>query len=457
MTHSTRTPTGNIEAEMALLGAMLLGGSNIVEVVAERMRGTDFYREAHGRIFDAMATVTRRGQILDIVTLKDELLRCHSLEAIGGLPYLMVLGDFVPVATESGAKHYAQIVQSDSTRRQLYAAAQEIAALAASETDAGELTERAEALILDATKARRGPEAYRTMQTVVESMLSRVEDRIRRGGSMAGIPTGLAKWDRMTGGLCPGQLHIVAARSGMGKSVFGSTVAVNVAAQGLSVAVFSSEMMAEDIADRMAAAATSCNATRIRRGQFSPTEFGALCQAVADTIALLPIAFDDTPAISTSQILSKCRQIRRERGLDLVVVDYLQRLTPDTTRKGGTRAEEVSQIAMDLKTMAGVLGVPVVALAQPNRAVDHREDKRPKLSDLADSSGIEKEADTVSMIYRPGFYQRAEEGGESSAPEFEEAEILVEKNRGGERGTARVLFSGPYQRFDNLAEEEDGF
>lgn len=456
MTHSTRTPTGNIEAEMALLGAMLLGGANMVEVVAERMSGADFYREAHGRIFDAMATITRRCQILDIVTLKDELLRCHSLEAVGGLPYLMVLGDFVPVATESGVRHYAQIVQADSTRRQLYVAAQEIAALAASEADAGELTERAEALILDATKARRGPESYRTMQTVVESMLSRVEDRIRRGGTMAGIPTGLSKWDRMTGGLCPGQLHIVAARSGMGKSVFGSTVAVNVAAQGLSVAVFSSEMMAEDIADRMAAAATSCNATRIRRGQFSPAEFGALCQAVADTIALLPIAFDDTPAISTSQILSKCRQIRRERGLDLVVVDYLQRLTPDTTRKGGTRAEEVSQIAMDLKTMAGTLGVPVVALAQPNRAVDHREDKRPKLSDLADSSGIEKEADTVSMIYRPGFYQRAEEG-ESSAPEFEEAEILVEKNRGGERGTARVLFSGPYQRFDNLADEEGGF
>ena len=180
--NETRTPTGNIEAEMALLGAMLLGGANIVEVVAERLKGGDFYREAHGRIFDAMATVARRGQCLDIVTLKDELVRSRSLDAIGGLPYLMVLGDFVPVATESGARHYADIVVNDSIRRRMYCAAQEIATLAAGETDAGELVERAESLILDASKARRGPETYRTMQQVVESMLARVEDRIRRGG-----------------------------------------------------------------------------------------------------------------------------------------------------------------------------------------------------------------------------------------------------------------------------------
>ncbi len=453
--NASHAPSGNIEAEMALLGGLFLGGASYVEIVAEKMTGGDFYREVHGRIFDAMVRLARRSAPVDIVTLKDDITRTHGgVECVGGLPYLMTLGDFVPAVTDATINHYAAIVQGDATRRRLYAAAQEIATLAAGETDAATLSEFAESRIMDATQARRGPESYRTMQSIVESMLSRLEERIRSGGGLAGFPVGLERWDRKIGGLCPGQLHVVAGRPGMGKSVFGSTVAVNVAMQGLKVAVFSVEMSGEDIAERMAAAVTRCNATSIRRGEMTRAEFGAFCQTVVDELTPLSIALDDTPAITTGQILSRCRQIRRNTGgLDLVVVDYLQRIVPESTRKSGTRAEEINQIAVDLKVMAGTLGVPVLALAQPNRAVETRQDKRPVMSDLADSSGIEKEADSVSFIYRPGYYERPQDGVEHEAPEYEEAEIIVEKNRGGERGICRVLFSGPHQRFDNLAEE----
>lgn len=456
-TTTTGAPAANVYAEQALLGALLLGGAASVDIVAGRVGAADFSREGHGVIYDAMLKVSVGRGVLDIVTLSDELTRQDRLDAVGGLPYLMTLGDIVPVHADSTVEHYAAIVTGDALKRRVFWAARQIEAKAAEGGDAAEIAEYAELTMLAATEARRGAKAYRLAYEAIDAAMREVQAAMERGTGLSGIASGIDEWDRKTGGLGPGELHVVAGRPGMGKSVFAATVAVNIASQGYRVAVFSLEMRAEQIAKRMAAAAARINSGDIRNGKLTRAEFATLCEQVKRHLWELPMAFDDTPSISPGVILSRCRQMRRDLGgLDLVVVDYLQRLEPDGGRRNGTYAEEVNQIAKSLKTMAGVLGVPVLALAQPNRNCEKREDKRPILSDLADSSGIEKEASTVSMLYRPSYYERRDD---TNAPpdEYEAAEVILAKQRDGETGTVQVLFSGPYQWFGNLAYREDGY
>ena len=441
-------------AEQSALGALLLGGAPSVEAVSDRLKPLDFYRPGHGAIYEAMTYLARSGHAVDVVTLRAELQRRGSLEAVGGVAYLMSLGDIVPAV--SSLRYYATRVIDEAQKRRLYCAALEISQAAlGGECEAAELADMAEQRILDATSDRRGGDAYRTMAALVDEAMDQVQEALLRGGGLAGISSGLERWDWLVGGLAPAQLHIVAGRPGMGKSVFGNTVALNVASQGGRVAMFTTEMSATAVVKRLCAAVSRVNASKVRTGRLTREEFGHLCQRSAEELQGLPLTIDDTSAITPAQIQSRVRKIIADLGpVDLVVVDYLQRLHPDATRQGGTRAEEVSQIAQSLKTMAGKLSVPVLAMAQPNRNNERRDDKRPGLSDLADSSGIEKEADTVTFLYRPAYYEKRQA---EDIPDYEECEFIVAKNREGSTGTVRALFSGAFQRFDNLAEEEGGF
>lgn len=448
------TMPSDVLAEQSTLGALLLAGRSAVERTMDRLKPLDFYRDAHGTIYEAMCYLARTGREVDIVTLKGEIERRRAMDQIGGIGYLMTLGDIVP--TPANLRYYADRVLEQSLRRRLYRAALEISQEALSgEGEVQEMADAAEQRILDATSDRRGGDAYRTMAALLDAAMDQVHEAYQLGGGLAGIASGLSEWDRLVGGLCPEQLHIVAGRPGMGKSVFGNTLALNVAAQGGRVAMFTTEMSATAVVKRMAAAAARVNASDVRTGRLTPERYAYLCQEASAHLHALPITIDDTSAITPAQILSRTRKIIADYGqVDLVIVDYLQRLQPDTTRKSGTLAEEIGEIAKALKTMAGRLRVPVVALAQPNRNNEARVDKRPTLSDLAGSSGIEKEADTVTFLYRPGYYEKHEG---PDAPEYEESELIVAKNREGQLGTVKVLFSGPYQRFDNLAEREDEF
>lgn len=447
------TPPSDVLAEQSVLGALLLGGRTAVENVADRLKPLDFYREIHGTIYEAMCYLARSGREVDIVTLKAELERRRAIEQVGGLAYVMALGDIVP--TTANLRYYVERVLDEALRRRLYCAGLEISQSALSgEGEARELADTAEQRILDATSDRRGGDAYRTMAALLDDALEQVQEAHDRGGGLAGISSGLERWDWLVGGLAPSQLHIVAGRPGMGKSVFGNTLALNVASQGGRVAMFTTEMSATAVIKRLCAAVARINATKVRTGSLTREEFGYLCHRSVEELQGLPLTIDDTSAITPGHILSRVRKIIADLGpVDLVVVDYLQRLHPDTTRQGGTKAEEINQIAQALKTMAGKLGVPVVAMAQPNRNSERRDDKRPGLSDLADSSGIEKEADTVTMLYRPAYYEKRQA---EEIPDYEECELIVAKNREGACGTVRALFSGVFQRFDNLA-EEDGF
>lgn len=449
-------PAARIEAEMSLLGALFLGGLPAVESVIDRLGSADFYRSAHGHIWEVMASLCQRGRPIDPVTMADELSRRGVLADCGGMTYLMHLADFTPTVASLG--HYLEIVLEQSLRRRIHAVASEIRALSLDEgTTAADVADASIRLIDEATRSRQGMDRSRSMAEVVGSTLARIEDAMRRGGGLAGMATGLSAYDRVVGGYRPGQLHVVAGRSGMGKSVFAATVALNVAEDGGKVAYFTGEMDAEEVTSRLIAATTRTNLRQVLEGRFTATEFGAFCADVSHQLALLPIRFDDSSTITPSQIAARCRRYRRELGgLDLVIVDYIQRCDPDTTRKGGTKAEEIAQIAKALKTLARDFKVPVLALAQPNRNVDHRPDKRPTVADLADSSAIEKEADTVALLYRPSYYERHQDG--QPEPEFEESEVILGKNRAGRMTTVKVIFSGPYQRFDDMSDrEEDEF
>lgn len=442
-------PPADILAEQSVLGALLLGGSTLVERTVETLRPLDFYREGHGAIYEAMIAIARRYHTLDIVTLRAEMSDRGTLEGVGGMGYLMSLADIVP--TTSGLTHYAERVATCAMRRRLYWAGVEISQLAISGgSEEEDVAESAEQRVLEATRDRRGGDTYQTMPVLVTDALAEVEEAMRLGGGLAGIGTGLTQYDNLIGGYTPGQLHIVAGRPGMGKSVFAATVAVNVATTGASVAIFTSEMSGRSYIKRVVASLARIDYRSLRTGRLTPEQFRQACQHGAEA-AQLPIYVDDTSSITPSAITSRVRKMCADHGqVDLIIVDYLQRLQPDVVRKNGTQAEEITKIAQALKTMAGTLGIPVLALAQPNRNMESRQDKRPVLSDLADSSGIEKEADSVSFLYRPAYYAT-----DNDPQPYEESEIIVAKQREGPQGTVKVLFSGPYQRFDNLSEREE--
>lgn len=430
-------------AERAVLGAILMDAmafNHAVEVLA----ADDFHAEAHRRIFRAMQWLAAASRAIDFLTVGEALERAGELEAVGGHAYLTTLTEGLPRSIN--IEHYARIVKDRAISRRLYAAAQAIsnACLAGSEESA-ELLERAEKLIFDIAEER-----VKEGLTGVGDIAGQVMDRLSaHGQQITGLATGYTEFDNLTAGLQPADLVIVAARPSMGKTAFAMNIVENVTLrQGKTAAVFSLEMSKVQLVLRMLCSQARVNAHRLRMGFITRDDQEKLNRALADLVRAR-VFIDDTAGIDVGTVRAKCRRLKAERGLDLVVVDYLQLMS--SVGKVENRTLEVSAMSRGLKALAKELNAPVVALSQLSRASEKRDgDHRPVLSDLRESGAIEQDADVVAFVFREEMYKKDDLEVQGKA------EIIVEKQRNGPRGTVHLAFLRDFTRFENLADEGGG-
>lgn len=442
----------DIEAEQSVLGSILVSPWSAEQSVPLMAAG-DFYRPEHQRIFAAIAALMTRGDGVDLVTVRSELARSPQKDT---LPpgYLQ---DLTQASVGRGnVVSQVRIVKDHATRRRLMIAAMEISARAQDlEEDLAEVVTRSEGAVLEATAQERGGDSFATVPQLLPGVVADIEERGKSDAPYFGLSTGIRSYDLLTLGLEPGGLYTIAGRPAMGKTSAGISILANVGTRGQRGVFFSLEMPKYRIVQRFLAAVAGVSLGSIRRGRFTAEESLRLERAQR-ILELWPIAIDDTSALTVSAMVSRARRMRSELGgLDLVVVDYLQIVKPSSSGAGSNRAYEVQQIANDLKAMAKTLEVPVIALAQINRGVESRQDKRPMLSDLKESGGIEEASDAVTLLYRPAYYCAPDQRPDPT--QGEEAEWIVAKARDGETGTARVSYFGPYTRFDNVKETHDRF
>lgn len=426
-------PPHSIEAEQGLLGAILVDGARVLDRIEGAVTAADFYRADHRTIFAAAKALHDSGRAVDLLTVFDALDARGEADRAGGLAYLGELGNCGFLA--SNAKAYAQTIRERATLRGLQQTAADI--LAACATPAGrspaEIAAEAEAsmqALVDHTET----EPVR-LQDALCDVLADVEERRERGGNIAGLATGFTRFDEMTGGLEPGNLVIVAARPSVGKTVAGCNIAAHVAAGGAPVLFFTLEMTRREIAARILAARSGVTVQAMRTGTGERSDWDQMTSAVGSTAAW-KLFVDDTPAVSVAYVRAKARRIQRTHGLGLVMIDYLGLMRGT----GDNRAQEVGSISRGLKALAKELKVPVVALAQLNRASEGRLDRRPTLADLRDSGEIEQDADIVAMLHRESMHREA--------PEWEGlAQLLIRKNRNGPTGECLLALDGPRMRF----------
>jgi replicative DNA helicase len=429
-----KTVPHNLEAEEAVLGALLIDPEALFRV-APFLRPEDFYVQKNGWIYQAILDLHERREPIDFVTLRNELETRGLLEEVGGAAYIAQLIDTVPTAIHVEA--YGHIVEEAAIRRRLIGAAGDIAQLAYREQqDIGEVMDRAEQALFSISQ-RRITRDLAPIQEVIRQYYDRIEYLYDHRDEPLGVPTGFVDLDRLLGGLQKSDLVIVAARPGVGKTSLCLSFARNAARLGKHVAIFSLEMSAEQVVQRLVSAETGIDAQRLRLGQLEEDEWPLFVQATG-VLSDLPIFIDDTPSITALQLRTKARRIHAEYGLDLILVDYLQLMTGDVRVEN--RVQEVSYISRMLKGLARELDVPVVAASQLSRAVEQRTDKRPVLSDLRESGSLEQDSDVVMFIYREEMYK----------PETERqhiADIIIAKHRNGPTGVVQLFFRQQLAQF----------
>jgi len=430
-----RLPPQNVEAEEAVLGAILIDPDAIIRV-ATIIRTEDFYREKLGWIYDAALNLHERREPIDLLTVCDELDRREQLSEVGGVSYITTLVNAVP--TSIHAEHYARIVERTATRRRLIDAAGQIAALAYQEAEeVDEVVDRAEQVLFGVSERRLSRELVPIKQ-ILSDYYDRIEYLTRHRGEMIGIPTGFTDIDRLLGGLQRSDMVILAARPSVGKTSLALSIAHNAAKKYRQrVAFFSLEMSSEQVVQRLIAAETGINAQRLRRGEIEEDEWGRFMKSTSDLAEAL-FFIDDTPGVSALELRTKARRLHAEVGIDLVVVDYLQLMRGDF--RSENRVQEISSISRALKALARELNVPVLALSQLSRGVESRTDKRPILSDLRESGALEQDADVVVFIYRDEMYNENTE-----RPNI--ADIIVAKHRNGPTGTVSLYFRKELAQF----------
>lgn len=445
-----RVPPQNIEAEQSTLGSMMLDRAAI-EKAGEILRQEDFYRTAHQVIYDALWSLAERDEAVDLITIQEEMRRRGKLEAVGGTEYLMALLDSVPTA--ANVEYYAKIVEEKSIRRRLIEAATEVIGYAHSQDeDIDALADRAEQIVFAVAQRRLG-RSFSPLATLVSEAWDTIERRYQEGKAISGLETGFEALDYMTSGLQPSDLVIIAGRPSMGKTALALNIATHAAIRKkMPVAIFSVEMSSEQLALRMLCSQAHMDSHRLRSGRIHDTEWKPLGEAT-EILSQAPIFIDDSSDITPMAMRAKCRRLRAEHGLGMVVVDYLQLVRWHRTIEN--RVQEISEIARSLKGLARELKVPVVVGSQLSRAVERREEHRPMLSDLRESGSIEAEADVVAMIYRESYYKHKEgrEQGETVDDDIhavDEAEIIIAKQRNGPTGTVRLAFLPQYACFQNL-------
>lgn len=434
-----RTPPYALEAEISVLGSMLLSSDAIAEV-SELVRPDDFYRGAHRTMFEAMRDLYDKGEPVDSVTLADELQRRGKLEDVGGALSITDISAQVP--TPANAVYYARIVADRALKRRLIEAGTTLTRLGFDDEKTGvDAVDEAEATVFELANHQRASD-FVPMRDLLLEAFDLIEKLHDSDSTITGLPTGFSDFDELTSGLQPGQLVILAARPAMGKSTLVTNILSNVAAgQRKPAVIFSLEMSQMEIVNRMLSSEARIDSDRMRTGKLKADDWPKLSKAMGK-LAEAPLFIDDTPGVSMMEIRAKCRRIHQRHGLSLIVVDYLQLM--ESHKKSDGRVQEVAEFSRGLKMLAKEMGCPVIALSQLSRKPEERTDRRPMLSDLRESGAIEQDADIVGFIYRDEVYN----------PETDakgEAELIIAKHRAGRLDNIRLSFLGHHSRFANLA------
>lgn len=421
-----RVPPQSIEAEQAVLGSVFLNADALIEAM-EYIDSADFYRRSHQLLFQTMLDLNNRNEAIDVITMKTELEQKQLIEDVGGISYLSELTTSVPTAANVG--YYAKIVEQKSLLRRLIQTATDIVTRGFEQDEDVEfILDEAERQILEVSE-KRNRSGFLAISDVLSDSIAQIEQLSQQGDDITGLPTGYHALDKMTAGLQSEELIILAARPAVGKTAFALNIAQNVGTKtDESVAIFSLEMSAESLVNRMLCSEGSIEASHLKTGQLTDEEWNSLIVAMG-SLSRANIFIDDTPGIKISEIRAKCRKLAQEQGdLGLILIDYLQ-LIEGTGREN--RQQEVSEISRQLKKLAKELKVPVIALSQLSRGVEQRQDKRPVLSDIRESGSIEQDADIVAFLYRDDYYQRdGEDGDDEPVQESNNIiEVIIEKNR----------------------------
>lgn len=439
-----KVPPHDVEAEQAILGSMLTDKDAVISSI-ETLQEDSFYREDNKTIFAAMLSLYSKNEPIDIITVKAELVETGNFERVGGIEYLASLPDKVP--TTANVEKYIKIVDEKFMLRNLVQSANQLIALGYDETeDVDKILDKAEKEIFDLTQ-KKSTTGYSSIKDVLVESFAELEKLYNQKGHITGVSTGFSDLDYKTSGFHGSELIILAARPAMGKSAFAINIATNAAVQNkVPVAIFNLEMSKEQIGNRILCSEAMVDSNKIKTGQIEDQDWMKL----ASTLGILsdaPIYIDDTPGISVMEIRAKCRKLKMEKNIGLIVIDYLQ-LIQGSGKKNSSRENEISEISRSLKILAKELEVPVIALSQLSRGAEKRDDKRPMLSDLRESGAIEQDADIVMFIYRDDYYNENSE-------EKNVAEIIMAKHRGGSTGTVKLAWMPSFTKFANLERRYD--
>jgi replicative DNA helicase len=433
-----KVPPQNIEAERAVLGSMLIDKEAVI-TSAEILKYTDFYRESHQKIFEVMIDLYNANEPVDLITLSDELRKRNSLEMVGGLTYLAELAGSIPTA--ANIAHHCRIVEEKSLLRHLIQTATNIVSLSyEGGREVEDILDEAERSVLEVAQKRTNS-AFAPVKDIIITTFDRIEQLYNNKGSMTGVPSGFADLDELTSGFQPSDLILIAARPSMGKTSFALNIAQYSAIRAkIPVAIFSLEMSKEQLVQRMLCAEANIDSHKLRTGNLEDEDWTKLARAMGP-LSEAPIYIDDTPSISVNEVRAKARRLKAEKGLGLILIDYLQLMQG---RAGSeNRQQEISEISRSLKALARELSVPVIALSQLSRAPEMRADHRPILSDLRESGSQEQDSDIVAFLYRDEYYN----------PDTEKkniAEVIVAKQRNGPTGVVELVWLNKFTKFANM-------
>ena len=439
-----KVPPHDVEAEQAVLGSMLTDKDAVISAI-EVLKENDFYRTDNKSIYEAILNLYNRAEPIDIITVKAELESLGKFEQVGGLEYLASLPDKVP--TTANAMKYIKIVEEKSTLRNLIKTANEIIELGYDPTeDVSDIMESAEKKIFNIMQ-NNDKKSYSPIKDILVDSFTQLEELYNRKQHITGVPSGFTELDYKTAGFHGSDLVLIAARPAMGKSAFALNIATNAAVRAnVPVVIFSLEMSKEQMVNRILCSEAMVDSNKVRTGKLEEDDWTKLAGSIGP-LSDAEIYIDDTPGISVMEIRAKCRKLKLEKNIGMVVIDYLQ-LVQGSNKRNGSREQEISEISRSLKILAKELNVPVIALSQLSRAVEQRPDHRPMLSDLRESGAIEQDADIVMFLYRDDYYNQDSEKKDI-------AEVIIAKHRGGSLGTVDLLWLGSYTKFVNLEKRFD--
>ena len=440
-----KVPPHDLEAEQAIIGSMLTDKDAVISAI-EVLKEEDFYREDNKAIYSAILNLYNRAEPIDIITVKAELESMGKFEKVGGLEYLAELPEKVP--TTANAMKYIKIVEEKSTLRRLIKTANEIIELGYSPTeDVEDIMEGAEKKIFNIMQDK-SQKSYTPIKDALVESFTKLEELYNRKQHITGVPSGFTELDYRTAGFHGSELILIAARPAMGKTAFALNIAANAALKGnTGVAVFSLEMSKEQLVNRILCSESMVDSNKVRTGKLEEDDWTKLAGTIGP-LSEAEIYIDDTPGINIMEIRAKCRKLKLEKNIGMVVIDYLQLIQGSGNRRSGSREQEISEISRSLKILAKELDVPVIALSQLSRAAEQRPDHRPMLSDLRESGAIEQDADIVMFLYRDDYYNQDSEKKDI-------AEVIIAKHRGGSTGTVELLWLGSYTKFVNLERRFD--